>query len=356
MNAVQEFKLSGTALPKDAGSMLDEICEHFVEHSEVQRTGNRVVLKSETGTAGIHEHDGRLLIELSCPTEETLNVSRNVIAEHLFYFSGDDPLELTWSKPAPLGQLPNIHEVTVVSAEDVTPRMRRVTFACDDLSPFLDGDMHVRLLVPPKGRTPVWPGLRDDGRVKWPEGEDEILVRIYTIRGVDVARGQLWIDFVQHPEPGVVTPGADFARDAQPGERVALLGPGGGDLPAATSLLLAGDESALPAIARIAAEMPAGTRMKAIIEVLDAAEEQPLPTAGSLEVQWLHRTSYPAGAEQVLADAIKTAVLSLDEEAYVWVACEKADVRAIRSFLKSRGHSRKRMYEAWYWERGVSAD
>ena len=233
MNAVQEFKLSGTALPKDAGSMLDEICEHFVEHSEVQRTGNRVVLKSETGTAGIHEHDGRLLIELSSPTEETLNVSRNVIAEHLFYFSGDDPLELTWSKPAPLGQLPNIHEVTVVSAEDVTPRMRRVTFACDDLSPFLDGDMHVRLLVPPKGRTPVWPGLRDDGRVKWPEGEDEILVRIYTIRGVDVARGQLWIDFVQHPEPGVVTPGADFARDAQPGERVALLGPGGGDLAAA---------------------------------------------------------------------------------------------------------------------------
>ncbi len=37
MSAVQQFKLSGTALPKDARGMLDEICEHFIEHAEVQR-------------------------------------------------------------------------------------------------------------------------------------------------------------------------------------------------------------------------------------------------------------------------------------------------------------------------------
>jgi NADPH-dependent ferric siderophore reductase len=351
MNGAQEFKLSGTALPKDAGSMLDEICEHFLEHSEVQRIDNLVLLKSEIGTAGIRIKDEKLLIELDSPTEDALQMSRNIIAEHLFYFAGEDPFELTWSNPAPLALLPNIIHVTVVSAEDVTPHMRRVKFACDDIAPFADGDMHVRLLVPPKGRIPVWPGLRPDGRVAWPEGKDEILVRVYTIRTVDIERRELWVDFLQHPAPGIKTPGADFARDVQPGEKVALLGPGGGSLPQSKSILLVGDESALPAIARIVAEVPAGTHMQAIIEVLDEAEEQPLPSAGSIDVRWLHRKNYPAGATGVLAEAGRNAIASIDDETYVWVACEKEDVRSIRTFLKSRKHDRKQMYAAWYWER-----
>ncbi len=351
MNGVQEFKLSGTALPKSAGSMLDEICEHFVEHSEVQRTDDLVVLKSEIGTADIRMQEGKLLIELNCPTQEALQISRNIIAEHLFYFAGDDPLELIWSDPAPLTSLPNIHEVTVVSTEDVTPHMRRVKFTCADIAPFVGGDMHVRLLVPPKGRLPIWPGLREDGRVAWPEGEDELLVRVYTIRAVDIERRELWIDFLQHPAPGVNTPGADFARDVQSGEKVALLGPGGGSLPQARSILMAGDESALPAIARIAAEVPTGTRIQAVIEVLDETEEQPLPSAGLLEVHWLHRKYYAPEATGVLAAATKNAIASIDDETFVWIACEKEDVRLMRAFLKSRNHDRKRMYAAWYWER-----
>lgn len=352
MNSVQDFKLSGVALPKDAASMLNEICEHFVEHSEVHRTDNTVVLKSEIGTVDIRLQDGRLLIDMASPAEEMLQMSRTIIAEHLFYFAGDDPFELTWSTPAQRARLANIHEVTVVSSEDVTPHMRRVKFACPDIAPFIGGDMHVRLLVPPKGRPPVWPGLRDDGRVDWPAGEDKLLVRVYTIRAVDAERGELWIDFLQHPAPGISTPGADFARAAQPGETVALLGPGAGNLPQAKSILLIGDESALPAIARIAAEVPPDTRLRAIIEVLDEAEEQPLATAGSLDVRWLHRKTYPAGTTGVLAEAAKTAIATIDEETFVWVACEKDDVRAVKAFLKSRQHDRKRIYAAWYWERG----
>lgn len=351
MNGVQEFKLSGTASPKDARSMLDEICEHFLEHSEVRRTDDLVLLKSEAGIADIRMQEGKLLIELNCPTLEALQLSRNIIAEHLFYFAGEDPFELVWSNPAPLTSLPNIHEVTVVSTEDVTPHMRRVKLTCADVTPFVGGDMHVRLLVPPKGRRPVWPGLREDGRVAWPEGEDELLVRVYTIRAVDIERRELWIDFLQHPMPGVHTPGADFARDVQPGEMVALLGPGGGSLPQAKSILLAGDESALPAIARIAAEVPAGTRLQAIIEVLDETEEQPLPSAGPLEIRWLHRKHYPARVAGVLVDAAKSAIAAIDDETFVWIACEKEDVRLVRAFLKSRQHDRKRMYAAWYWER-----
>ncbi|MEW9613519.1 DUF2218 domain-containing protein [Shinella sp. S4-D37] len=351
MNALPQFKLTGVALPKDASKMLDEVCEHFIEHAEVQRTADTATLTSEIGTAHMRLDGGRLLIELACPSDAALQMSRTVIAEHLFYFAGDDPFELTWSAPAPRTRLANLHEVTVVSAFDVTPHMRRVVLACADVKPFVGGDMHVRLLVPPKGRTPVWPGLRDDGRIAWPEGEDALVVRVYTIRAVDAERGELSVDFLQHPAPGVATPGADFARDAQPGDRLALLGPGGGDLPQAGTIFFAGDESALPAIARIAAEVPAGTTMRAIIEVEDAAEEQPLPTAGTLDVRWLHRASYPAGAVNVLAQAAVEALAGVEKETFVWIACEREDVRRIRTFLKTRGHDRKRTYAAWYWER-----
>lgn len=351
MAIVQEFKLSGIALPKHATGMLDEICEHFGAHADVQRHENQALLTSGIGRASIQVDGDRLLIELVCRTEETLQMSRTIFAEHLFYFAGEDPFELSWSDPAPKGLLPNFHEITVVSTQDVTPHMRRVKFACADVRPFIGGDMHVRLLMPPKDRTPVWPWLRDDGRVGWPEGDDALLVRIYTIRAVDIERSEIWIDFLQHPAEGVPTPGADFARDVQPGEKVAMLGPGGGSLPDTRSLLLVGDESALPAIARIAAEAPAGVDIKAIIEVMNRAEEQNLHSAASLDVRWLHRETYPAGASGILAEEARNAIARLDRKGFVWVACEKDDVRSIRSFLKTREHDRKQMYVASYWER-----
>lgn len=351
MSQLQQFKLAGVALVHNAAWMLDEICDHFVEHSTVERKPNSALLTSDIGLAAIRLQDGRLLIDLSCPTEQALQLSCNTIAEHLFYFAGDEPCELSWSTPAAPSTLPDLREVTVVSAADITPHMRRVIVSCDDVTPFVDGGMHVRILVPPKGRAPVWPTLLPDGRTGWPEGDDALVVRVYTIRAVDIERRELWIDFLQHPAAGVPTPGADFARDAKPGDRLALLGPGGGGIPPAATILLAGDEAALPAMARIAAEVPANTRITAIIEVMDATEEQPLPSAGTLAVRWLHRMSYPNGAGKIFSEAVKAAIAAMDEETYVWVACEKEDMRSIRGLLKQRGHDRKQMYAAWYWEK-----
>jgi NADPH-dependent ferric siderophore reductase len=351
MNAIPSFKLSGIAIPASTDHMLDEICEHFIEHADVERNRDRAILRSKTSIVRIRADKGTLLIELDCPTLEALQAARTDIAEHLFYFAGEEPLELTWTPLSSLPALPNLHEITVVSAEDVTPHMRRVIFSCADITRFAGGDMHVRLLVPPKGRPPVWPGFREDGRIAWPEGDDELLVRVYTIRTVDIERGEIWIDFLQHPMPGISTPGADFARDAQIGDRAALLGPGGGGLPSAQSILLIGDESALPAIARIAAEIPAGTQMRAIIEVENAAEEQPLPTDGTLEVSWLHRGDYPDRRDRALLSQATDAIALSDAETFIWAACEKTDIRAIRSILKGRKHDHRKMYVAWYWER-----
>ncbi len=351
MSVAQEFKLSGVAIPRDAAAMLDEICEHFVEHSTVERTGNLALLTSETGLVAIRLEDNRLLIELTCATEQALQLSCNNVAEHLVYFAGKEPLELSWSKPPAPGILPDLREVTVLSAEDVTPHMRRVKFSCEDIAPFSGGGMHVRVLLPPDGRMPVWPILLPDGRTGWPEGEDELAVRVYTIRAVDVARRELWIDFLQHATHGVAAPGAEFARNAIPGQKLAFLGPGGGGIPQASSMLLAGDATALPAIARIAAEVPANTRIQAIIEVEDAGEEQPLPTSGTLDVRWLHRKDDASDAGNRFGDAVRAAILAADAQTYVWVACERDEMRPIRALLKQRGHDRKLTYAAWYWEK-----
>lgn len=345
------FRLTGTAVPKDARWMLDEVCDHFVEHAAVERSGNVALLTSPLGTASFEHRDDRLLISLACSDSQSLQLTQNSIAEHLFYFAGEDPLELTWSAVSEPKQLPNFREVTVVRTQTVTPNMRRVVFRCNDVTPFVGAGMHVRILVPPKGRQPVWPTTGADGRLVWPKGEDELLVRVYTIREVDEDRRELSVDFLQHPAPGVQTPGADFARYALPGETVGFLGPGGGDMPRATKLLLCGDESALPAIARIAAEAPAGTRIQAIIEVHDASEEQQLPSQAALDLRWLHRASYAPNTTNPLVDAARAAIRGIEADAFVWVACEKEDLRLLRAFLKERGHNRKLTYAAWYWER-----
>lgn len=352
MTQAELFRLVGAATPADGARILDEVCDHFVEHAEVRREGDTATLTDELGTTVLRLVEGRIEIELTSATQAGLDLSRNHLAEHMFYFAGTEPFDMVWRAAPSSGTIPNLQEVTVVSAYDVTRSMRRVVFRCADIGPFLGGDIHVRLLIPPEGREPVWPGYRADGRIDWRDGPDAPIVRAYTIRSVDAERCELCIDFLQHPASHGPTPGADFARDARPGDRAALLGPGSGGIPDAKSIFLAGDESALPAIARILEEVPAGTTIKAIIEVEDPGEERYLPHRDGSDVRWLHRTGYADnGMESVLAVTAREAIEGLPQDTFVFVACEKQDVRSLRTVLKRRGHDRSRMYVAWYWER-----
>ena len=351
MTDFQPTRLSGIARPANVSAMLDEICEHFVEHSDVVQTDRIASLKSKDWTINIATVNDHLAIEISTDTDEALDATRTMFAEHLFYFAGEEPFSLEWSKPAPKVRPPGFVEATVVSAHDVTPRMRRVTLSLADVSPFIGGNIHVRLLVPPKGRAPVWPNLQENGRIGWPEGEDELVVRLYTIRSVDPQANHVCIDILQHPTEGIATPGADFARDAMPGEQIAIMGPGGGGLPEAQDIIFAGDESALPAILRMVEEAPSGVTMKAIIEVENAGEEQPVHGPGLVELVWLHRSSYASDGRNRLVERTKAAIDTADEDTFVWFAAEKADTRTIKRHLADRKRDRKRQYVAWYWER-----
>jgi NADPH-dependent ferric siderophore reductase len=238
--------------------------------------------------------------------------------------------------------------LTVAAVGDVTPTVRRVLLTGPAAAVAAAGPT-ISLLVPrPGDADPRWPLVARDGRIVWPSGAHGVSLRSYTARRQDPGRGELEIDFVLHGDG----PAATWAGAARPG---ALLGVAGGaplgDRPAGR-LLLAGDETALPAIARILAGAGPETRGTVLAEVAGPEEEQPLPAPPGVEVRWLHRGGTPPGAATLLADA----VAAMDRPAgdlFAWVAAESAAVRAVRADLRGRwGLGRAEHHAIGYWRRG----
>ncbi len=222
--------------------------------------------------------------------------------------------------------------------EQLTPRMRRIVLGGDALDGFASAaaDDHVKLFFPPPGDTrPVFP---DDGPV-----------RDYTPRRFDPAAGELTLEFVLHGDG----PASSWAARAAPGQWLGVAGPRGSLLVPEdyAAFLLAGDETALPAIARRLEEMQPGTRALALIEVADAAEERHLPTAANAEIVWLHRDRARPGTTRVLDDALERARLPA-QDLHAWLAGEIDTVRRLRSVLVGRGVSRTDIKAAGYWRLG----
>jgi NADPH-dependent ferric siderophore reductase len=249
--------------------------------------------------------------------------------------------------PAVDGPRP-VDVLTVEAVRQVTPSVRRVTLignpaAVAALEPT------VNVLVPRVGdASPRWPAVARDGRIVWPEGSHGVSLRSYTARRQDPVTGEVDIDFVLHGDG----PAAAWAAAASPGALLAIAGSGSLGFTPAPTLLLAADETALPAVSRILAEVPTGTRGVALLEVADAAEEQDLVAPDGVEVRWLHRDGIPPGEGTLLVDAV-AALDRPDGVVFAWVGAESATVRAVRSDLRSRwGLSRAEHHAIGYWRRG----
>lgn len=266
----------------------------------------------------------------------------------------DRRLQPDWesdNKPGML--LPYFREMRVVSVTDVTPRLRRVRLAGEDLARFARDGLHVRLLFPPEGaERPVWPRIGKNGDAVWPEDEDRPVARVYTIRRIDVARGLVEIDMVLHG--GDDYPGAGWAARATPGDIVGMTGPGGGGVPKARKLVLLGDETALPAIGRILENLPEEAEAVARVEIADAAEIQPLETRAALDFAWLPREGRPAGSTDLLPEALKSLQLHGDDpDVFVWAGCEFSAFKTIRRHLRTVLRLPRAQHLAVaYWRRG----
>ncbi|WP_164234170.1 siderophore-interacting protein [Microbacterium hydrocarbonoxydans] len=293
----------------------------------------------------------------------------------------------------------------VRSVERVSPNFVRVTFGGADLDDFgTPGDVYdtrIKLIFPPASG--VLPPLDRDSEDWWgaflavPE-EERGSMRTYSVRELVVseAGSEVVVDFVLHLQPGLTGPASTWASAAKPGDEIFLVGPrrgredrGGIEYApgTASSVLLAGDETAAPAIARILEDAPGDLRGTAFIEVPTADDILPIAAPVGVEVTWLPR----AGGElhgALLIPAVlahlgdahtavevrdidgeellwETPVYSgLGEEIapadapadrYFWIAGESGVVTTLRRHLvKDLGIDRAQVAFMGYWRRGVA--
>ncbi|GLS38721.1 NADPH-dependent ferric siderophore reductase [Mesorhizobium tianshanense] len=351
LKASAEIALS---CPQD---VMARLCAHFADHGDVAVDGACSRIDTAFGSASMQACQRCLKVFAEGRDETSLAYVKLSIAEHLLHFAAAERPAIVWQGDGAAGQkLPYFREMRVVRSASVTPHMRRLTLAGNDLGRFATGGFHVRLLLPRDDAVPAWPVTGEDGRPAWPEAERRPDVRVYTIRRIDVEKGEVDIDFVLHDGDGM--PGARFAANARIGDIVGMTGPGGGDVPSAGWCLLAGDETALPAIGRIVEALPAGVHAVVRIEVADADEEQKLVSQATLDIKWLHRNGVAPGKSALLQNAVRDVPWPEDgRSVFAWVGCEHRSFRAIRSYLRQdRKLERNAHLVVAYWRCGFEGD
>jgi NADPH-dependent ferric siderophore reductase len=241
---------------------------------------------------------------------------------------------------------PPFRRAEVARIERRNPFLVHVTFAGTELVGLDPGlpAASVRVLLPDAGADdivlPRWNGnefLAADG--------SRPPLRTLTPLRVDAASDQLDVDVVLHGEGAL----SDWAETATPGRRVAVSGTGRGyDIDAtATRFVLAGDESALPAIGTLLPALPAAATVVVLAAVHHPDARVDLPPHPAATVEWL------VGPEPGPALLAAVTDAEIDHDTRLWVAAEAEDVQRIRRHLFEarrvpRGHGTVR----GYWKRG----
>lgn len=294
--------------------------------------------------------------------------------------------------------------VWVKGLQRLSPTFLRVTFTGGDLDHLGHDapDQRIKVYIPPAGQQ-----IPDIGLDNWYAQYRQMdpatrgALRTYTIVAVRPEAREVDIDFVLHGDSG---PASTWANRITIGAEVALIGPNR-QFPddcqgyewkppaAAHTVLIAGDETALPAISGILASMRTWSALPAqihvLVEVPNAQDVLPLTTPDGVDVTWLIRDhgdgSATTNGEQ-LVDAVRNLNLStqpvpLDrsqvdtvdidlellwevaansagsDDFYAWVAGEAGAVKAIRRYLvRERCFDRNCVTFMGYWRLGRSED
>lgn len=242
----------------------------------------------------------------------------------------------------------------VVERRWLTPGLLRLTLGGGDLRDFTTPgttDAYVNVVIPPPaspyGEVFDPKRIRDEfPRHNWPAR------RRYTVRAWDRARQLLTVDFVVHGSDGVA---GRWAAAAQPGNVLVFEGPSGGYRPdpAADWHLLAGDESALPAIAASLEAMPAGALAVVRLVCDGPAHQLALQSPGCLDMTWVHRSG-SSGDEDLLPAAIRELPFPRGR-VHAFVHGEAGEIRRIRRhLLVDRGLARADMSCSPYWRRDMT--
>ena len=310
------------------------------------------------------------------------------------------------SSPAPTSERPayRSYRVRVARVERLAPHFTSITFTGDELDRFGTAglDQRVKVVLP----------LPEVGFAAFPEGEDWYAAwrelppqlrnpfRTYTVRAVRPHSREVDLVFVAHGDAG---PASAWAASAAPGDEIVLIGPDEfsagrtvgidwrpGDV---ETLVLAGDETAAPAIASILESLPHDARGIAMIEVPSAGDRLEIVAPDGVEVRWLPREATGCTHGELLVPAVRDWVVrhlaargrataeadaadaelaaaeraesadaplwdvpeghSLDGDCYAWLAGEASAITTLRRFLvREAGLDRRQVAFMGYWRMG----
>lgn len=253
------------------------------------------------------------------------------------------PPEATRTRRAP----PPFRRCAVVSNDRVTPRLARVQLSGQELGglSITEPAASIRLLIPSPGDAelviPEW----KSNEFLCPDGSRPI-IRTMTPRRLDGET--LTLEIVLHDEGAV----SAWAASAAVGDGAAISGTGRGYTidPNAAGFVLAGDESAMPAISQLLEWLPATRKVRAIIEVGDPAGRAPLPSHPRATVDWAELVPGHAPGD-ALVGAVMSA--SIPPDWRVWAAGEAAAMFRIRKHLfDTLGLERRHATVRGYWKHG----
>ncbi|OIH93460.1 siderophore-interacting protein [Curtobacterium sp. MCBA15_001] len=295
-----------------------------------------------------------------------------------------------------------VFSVRVTAVTRLTPAFVRVTLSGPDLASFaavgLDQRIKVVLPIPGHGFTDLPDGA--DWYGAWRALPDAVRnpLRTYTVRSFRPDAQELDIDFVAHGETG---PASRWVSSCIVGDELRIVGPAVPSSPAelpsgaaefapgaAGRILLAGDETAAPAICAILEALDVTTVGHVFIEVPTDADRLPVSAPAGVEVRWIARNGASHGArmtERVHAWASSAVAATSgvagsavsrsgvdelvdvdvdhqtlwdvppasDAQLYAWIAGEAACVKELRRHLvRSVGLDRKQVAFMGYWRHG----
>lgn len=295
-------------------------------------------------------------------------------------------------------------EVEVVRVERLSPSFVRVELASPVLADFgVDGpryDQRIKLIFPGDGPLANFEGVDEAWLQAWFEqpAAERGHMRTYTVRDVlgSGADTRLVVDFVLHVGDGPSGPGASWADRARVGDRIATMAPragvpfGGIEFVPGTAdrLLLVGDETAVPAVVGILADLAPDALGAAFLEVPVSGDVQSVVHPEGVSVTWLPRDGAPRGVavhqavldhlgapvavpevDEVDPDLWETPTYSSSGEEiddavvvghdfdglYAWIAGESKVVTGLRrALVNDLGIDRRQVAFMGYWRVGVA--
>ena len=278
--------------------------------------------------------------------------------------------------PAPFHASANaLFDTEVRQVRRLSPGFVRITLTGPQLNRFAAHglDQRIKILVP----FGAYPQVFDDEllhesewRRRWRDlpGDARPALRSYTTSAVRPDLREVDLDFYVHARPG---PASSWAAAATAGQRLLVSGPssrlsenryGIQWAPGtATRVLLAGDETAFPAIGGIVRALHPSTRATIMLE-----------TGESQDAAWLtpdlqpHRVSVhrrdPADGGSALLGAVAAwtrgpgaGAAALGGDFYAWLATESRQVSRLRDLLVGAGIGSERVHAQGYWNDRVRA-